>query len=229
VTATTVTRPRHPVLVTRGPAAFSSCTALARACLKWDANGYYRALGVSPDASRAELVAAYLDAGGPQSGELTFALSQLLDRGTRAAYDNTPLGRRFADEQTIEARLREIISTAGLASGCLKREDDLTAPRQDEYPYGFYLWRTADADEETLIRWQALVIGALARIGHEIAVSIGVSGGTRPDAELIWVGATAVFYLHERSTPNAELADALAVSAATLQNPSEPPKTQGAR
>lgn len=93
----------RPVLIGawRGTERFSTCTDLdVPRIIKWDVNGYYRDLKVHPDATRRELMQAYLAANGQSSPRLTYCFKQLLNPEVRKAYDATPLGERFLDEYT---------------------------------------------------------------------------------------------------------------------------------
>lgn len=69
----------------------------------FDVNGYYRALGVDPYATRKQIREAYTARGGPTSTRLTYILKQLLQDDVRAAYDATPLGSIFFDDVIAEA------------------------------------------------------------------------------------------------------------------------------
>jgi len=66
--------------------------------VRWDVNGYYRALGVSPYADRAEIRRGYIDSRGQDSHRLTYYVRQLLNREVRAAYDACPPWTVFVDE-----------------------------------------------------------------------------------------------------------------------------------
>ncbi|MGW7100357.1 hypothetical protein [Streptomyces sp. NPDC054838] len=93
--------PEHAIL--------STSTALmpaSWAVLCHDVNGYYRALGVDPKATRRQLMQAYRARGGDRDPYLTYVLSQLLNRGTRKAYDAMPLGRPFLDRYELARQLR---------------------------------------------------------------------------------------------------------------------------
>ncbi|MEV7675160.1 hypothetical protein [Streptomyces sp. NPDC088752] len=90
-------------------AIMSTSTALvpARAAVVChDVNGYYRALGVSPGATRRQLMAAYVARDGQNDARLTYAFRQLLNNRTRARYDATPLGQLFPDRYVRDELLR---------------------------------------------------------------------------------------------------------------------------
>lgn len=93
-----------PMRLGAGPDLWSTCTELAvPARFKWDVNGYYRALGVSPDATRRELREAYQALDGQSSAYLTEVFKFLLNDDQRADYDATPLGQPYLDRLTERA------------------------------------------------------------------------------------------------------------------------------
>lgn len=98
----------RPRLEGDGPVEFSTCVDLA-VPPGWvhDVNGYYRELGVSWRASRADLRRAYQRLEGYRSPRLTYVLSQLLNEATRRAYDRQPLGQPFPDRYVLRAIVRE--------------------------------------------------------------------------------------------------------------------------
>ncbi|MGW9067870.1 hypothetical protein ACWGQT_00260 [Streptomyces yangpuensis] len=99
-----VGRPEHAIL--------STSTALmpaSWAVLCHDVNGYYRALGVAPDATRRQLMRAYRARAGQDDPYLTYVLSQLLSCQIRRAYDAMPLGELFRDDYVL-AYLRRLAS-----------------------------------------------------------------------------------------------------------------------
>ncbi|MFI0967032.1 hypothetical protein ACH4S8_37460 [Streptomyces sp. NPDC021080] len=71
-----------------------------------DVNGYYRALGVTPGATRRELLAAYTARDGQSDARLTYVFHQLLNADTRARYDAAPLGQPFPDRYVHAELLR---------------------------------------------------------------------------------------------------------------------------
>jgi hypothetical protein len=176
-----------------------------------DPAGYYRALGVPPGASRAELVRAYLRAGGPGSADLTCALTQLLDRASRARYDRTPLGRRFVGPGEQDAAVAAVLRATGIRTeevvkGSLEEEDGARTSRQ--FGYGYYLWRCASADQHRLARWQALVVRAMNAEGIVAQVAVGVAGGAGPHPAHARVGGVDVLILPFDSRPTWALARA---------------------
>lgn len=102
--------PSRPARVGDGPVEFSTCTELRpdrtrRERPVWDTNGYYRLLGVSPDATRKALRIAYDRCGGPDDPRMTYALRVLLSERGRAYYDRVPLGEQMLDPE-VRARRR---------------------------------------------------------------------------------------------------------------------------
>jgi len=101
--------PDRPLLVGGDVAEFSTSGALLlRRPHVWDTNGYYRHLGVDPYASKIELRKAYMARGGPRSTRLTYILKQLLQDDVRAAYDATPIGSIFFDDEIAQAVRRRV-------------------------------------------------------------------------------------------------------------------------
>ncbi|MET7363307.1 hypothetical protein ABZS76_33385 [Streptomyces sp. NPDC005562] len=91
-----VGRPDHAILSTS-----TDLLPLRGAWISHDVNGYYRALGVTSDVSRRELMRAYRARGGENDVRLTYVLSQLLNSRTRARYDAAPPGKPFVDRYVI--------------------------------------------------------------------------------------------------------------------------------
>jgi hypothetical protein len=99
--------PDEPLLRGRGSSWCSSETALdlfPRVC--WDVNGYYRSLGVHWRAPRKELREAYQVLDGQASVWLTYVLRQLLDPAVRRAYDQSPLGEPFLDDDFVQEGIK---------------------------------------------------------------------------------------------------------------------------
>lgn len=198
-----------PVIVTRGPVEFSTCTALERLPKGSDAAGYYRELGVRPTATRAELLAAYRVLNGQQDPRLTYVLVQLLDHSARARYDVTAPGH-WVDDYLRQAHRRRLHG-AVLASSNLMWQGDHTASRQDaSYPYGYYLWRVREVSDETLWDWQTMLVRALSSRGQVRTVSIGIRAGRDLAVEAAEIGGVTVCWLHVRTAPTDELATRVA-------------------
>lgn len=98
--------PTKPYLFGDGPPTVSTGLDLVPwPAIVWDANGYYRELGVSHRATKKELVEAYRSKHGQASARLTYILRQLLDPEIRRKYDATPMGSVFFDYY-VETALR---------------------------------------------------------------------------------------------------------------------------
>ncbi|MFJ4902826.1 hypothetical protein [Streptomyces sp. NPDC088727] len=79
-----------------------------------DVNGYYRALGVHSDATRRQLMDAYVARDGQSDARLTYIFKQLLNPHTRALYDAAPLGQPFPDRY-VHAELVRLASQRAAA------------------------------------------------------------------------------------------------------------------
>jgi hypothetical protein len=93
-----------------------------------DVNGYYRALGVRPTATRRQLMAAYKARGGENDAYLTYVMGQLLNTTTRARYDATPLGQLFVDRYVTAHWLRQaqlIANRRNAANGTDETAEDI--------------------------------------------------------------------------------------------------------
>lgn len=92
----------------------SSSKVLATTGLQvcYDANGYYRKLGVHWKATRKQLREAYQEINGQDDAYATYVIKQLLNKDTRAAYDATPLGEVFLDEYVADALKQKAIQEA---------------------------------------------------------------------------------------------------------------------
>lgn len=92
--------PRLQLVGRPDTAIMSTSTALVpvrAVVVRHDVNGYYQALGVSPEATRRQLMDAYVARGGQGDAYLTYVFHQLLNTRTRARYDDAPLGQPFPD------------------------------------------------------------------------------------------------------------------------------------
>jgi hypothetical protein len=106
-----------PILIGENPVCSSSkvlMTSGPQFC--WDANGYYRELGVHWRASKGDLKRAYEDSNGQDSPRLTYIFKQLLNKETRALYDSTPLGEIFFDDYVAEMLKERAVKEAARRS-----------------------------------------------------------------------------------------------------------------
>lgn len=181
---------------------WSTCADLAvPIVLKWDANGYYKALGVGVDATRAELREAYLKADGQESPWLTYCFKQLLNSQVRAAYDATPLGEPFLDEYTqaeikLKAARRAMKETqAGRATTADEvmnewgykvqeaaegTEPDVSPPpprpSAQTFAYGYYVWKIkALMHSHRMADWQSALVSEAVKMGIKIEIAIGTT------------------------------------------------------
>ena len=212
-----------------GPTAASTCLDLAVPVrLVWDTNGYYRDLGISPEATRREIREAYQRLNGQESTRLTYIVKQLLDPEIRARYDATPLGSVFFDYE-VETLLRDarVQETAALrAQGRVEEaeeiealdfgesldtlvrrvKDDRAQPVQSVWSWAYFAKDTFRWDPERLGRWQELLVSALGRAGHRLDLAVGFSGGMGSPWEVTWIGPQVVVFLNVGERPTEALA-----------------------
>lgn len=104
-----------PYLQGDGPPECSSSMELSVwPSIIYDVNNYYRDLGVTPWATKGDLVWAYqATAGHLQDGpgvvRLTYVLKQLLNKRVRLLYDMCPLGSEFFDDYVRDRLKREML------------------------------------------------------------------------------------------------------------------------
>lgn len=227
----------RPYLIGLGPAIFSTCTDLVpTAQYVADVNGYYRALGVHPKATRKELREAYDRLDGQNSPYLTYVFKQLLDPDVRASYDRRPLGPPMSDLFVVEAFRRTIRQNASaeqlerindfeewlLAKSETPEPDSLQASLDDpshdvhdegaspdtgNYLYAHYLYRSTASTTEHLPRWQSLVIQACRSQGIEVSLALGFHHAAEHPWLVQQVGYSLVLFFHEGRTPDAIYAD----------------------
>lgn len=216
--------PTRPRLVGYGPAECSTSVEVALPFqMVWDCNGYYLALGLTPQANRREIREAYQRLRGWKSPRLTYIVKQLLDPKVRARYDATPFGSLYIDYE-VESWLREKERQAvnqlmkeGLTTENARKvlglrnkpepapfemlddepEIDDTAPTVRRWGYAFYLWNTHEMDRERLARWQEALVRALAERGERTRIAVGLHGGMSSPFEVAPVGSRVVVFLHE--------------------------------
>lgn len=222
---------------------WSTCVDVAvPVVLKWDANGYYRALGVGVDATRAELREAYTRANGQESPWLTYCFKQLLNVQVRTAYDATPLGEPFLDEYTqaeikIKAARRAMRETqAGRATTAdevmddwgykvqegPETESDAPSPRLGSpswaFDYGYYAWQIKHlTHSHRMADWQSMLVSEAVKMGIKLEIAIGTTSlakeGTLIERD---PKGRPIIYLNEEIKITEKLAkDALLVAVAT--------------
>lgn len=203
-----------PRLVGDGPATASTCLDLVpRVVWIADVNGYYRDLGVDPRASRGEIARAYFERG-RDDAHLTYVVKQLLDPAVRRAYDATPLGEIFVDDEVIARLKRRFVGVVSEGGGTFDPGsepapwnvvDRLPWSGQDAvnaisaWPFSYYLWDLDEADLDRLRHWQEALVVALGRAGVRRQIAVGMTGGVRPEVEVLTVGSRTVVFFHQQS------------------------------
>lgn len=204
--------PKYPTPVVlgswKGPEVWSTCTDVAPIIVfKWDVNGYYRELGVHPDATRRELMQAYVACNGQESPRLTYCFKQLLNPKIRKEYDATPLGEPYLDEYTQDelrkAAARESVKRCTVGEYVTPAEvldewgyelnDGLEdaptppKPRRKNFEYKYYAWQTSEylQDEERLAEWQSVLVSQAAQMGIKKKIAIGVTSLEAPGSFVI--------------------------------------------
>lgn len=233
--------PSGPIAVLEGPLSFLTAGTVDRRWWVWDANSYYRDLGVRPDADRLSLRLAYVAGGGPSSVRLTFVLAQLLDSRVRAAYDALLAGQVFVDEVVLAAR-----KTRGpLVPDDRPPAEQIADPHPDEDSYaetpgepnrvdtprpdgvrlgwqwGYWIW-DVPAHVPTLREWQACLCRVFA--GRNISCSVGLSAPRGLRA--FWSSAnptSLVAFLESDQSPSDDLARTLLQSLPDPVPRSHPP------
>lgn len=222
-------REHAPRLVGFGPVTFSTSRELAvRYRRVWDVNGYYRELGVPPDATRGQIKQAYQRRQGWRSSRLTYIVTQLLDPKVRAKYDASPLGMLFMDDYIEEAiKRRRMAEVVGLRRQGYLDEAELladldfdwgegetnlsempsTVARSDygDWPWAYYLWGSGCRDTARLKQWQELLIEAFWKEKRRYEIAVGFVGMNLPYETTI-VGFRQVVFLGENEEPTEALA-----------------------
>lgn len=189
-------------LVGDGQVAFSTTLDLEPTrVIIWDTNGYYRSLGVSPYASRAEIRDAYLRLNGHRSHRLTIIVKTLLDRDTRARYDRTPLGCFWAHDDALKTR---IVPTYTQEDFDL--DPDLEVPEEpddglrvlsvdESWAVYAMLVRDDEIDWTDVARLRARIASVFSREGITRSVALGIlpPGSTNPFSTMI--DGTEVIFL----------------------------------
>lgn len=107
------TQTQTPRLVGDGPAHFTAHLAVERQPFKWDTNSFYRRLGLTPDCTRLDLVAAYhaSDPALPDFDRRMIALRVLLKKSERTRYDSVPLGAMWMDDPDLFQSMIEHVTS----------------------------------------------------------------------------------------------------------------------
>lgn len=202
----------------------------------WDVNLYYRDLGVSPYATKAELREAYAIRDGSESARLTFVLKQLLNDEVRERYDATPLGQIFFDDEVaaeVRRRIAEEVAQSRLVapddgqptveidlSHLMDRGFDFGIDKQAKSEqseertvkaadWGWYRWASPGVHQYRLSRWRALLAKSFSSRGDVRKLSIGLHN--RPEPWIVReIGYRTVIFLAVDLEPDSELTDRIA-------------------
>jgi hypothetical protein len=195
----------------------------------YDVNGYYRELGVSPHASKAELRQAYQES--IQDDRLTYIAKVLLDNETRIQYDLLKIGQLWFDPW-LSARVREEmldevqgqdIAEEGevtVRQDLLEREDQPIniSPAEETWSpsaWGHYTWHIGPRTW-LMARWRLMLSLAARELGMTIPdLMVGVMRGEQPWAVYRLSAGRTIFFLEEHAVASTELARAAIVSVAT--------------
>lgn len=223
-----------------GRPVFSTSVALAlQPQICWDANMYYRVLGVHWKASKKELMKAYQALGNNPTHYQTYAFKQLLNPQVRREYDLTPLGEPYMNDKYVqdylkqdaakEASRRSASGTPTTAREVIEEKyriipdeptqvvdsqgegaQDGPPPEETAWPYGYYLWKTSNHDTERLREWQELLVRAFADRQEAVALAVGHVGRMAHRYVVARVGTQSVIFLGDGQTPTEELAGSAA-------------------
>jgi hypothetical protein len=215
----------RPVAVPAGPYEFATAQEMEPwPTIVWDVNSYYAELGVSPNATRAQLKAAYQAKKGWGSPRLTYILRQLLDAEIRAAYDSSRPGSVFFDEYIArwfhQQSLNDSIAEEGRLltlderidkgqeeldlSKYMNRPYDLDKGLDDEVPlawrWGYYLYGAYTHNHELLNKWQTLLLTANSLKPEKLCVGLLATSDPAP-VRLVLIGLRLVAFVREDIEP----------------------------
>lgn len=195
-----------------------------------DANGYWRAFGLQPGATRRELLDAYRRLGGPADARLTAMFTVLWHPASRAAYDRTPPGHVYADDHVRQQLRRAAWATAArwTAAGHPSTADDVlrhvastgrpldapAAAELDDVPgtdrqaapsfnYSYYRHGCTCTDTSRLRRWHELLHEALH--DREPVFAVGLHADPAKPAYRRPTPHGPVYLLNHRQSPTAAL------------------------
>ncbi len=204
----------------------------------YDVNRYYAHLGVSTDASMAEIMAGFYANDGMNSERLTYIVKWLRNPEQRAYYDRLVPPEILFDmfyRRSVEAEIaaRKLAATEANEDTSHWEKIDLSAmegkklfvkedspdgidserrANEDVQPLGadFFLWQSNRRDGGALAVWRAHLSGHLRQRGDRM-LAVGYHGATDQPVEVVRPPAYSVpvFLLHEEQEPS----DALAAAA----------------
>lgn len=204
--------PSAPRLVGDGPVEFSTSFAVDYTPrFVWDTNGFYRAFGLTPEVSRADIRRAVAHrfglAGGRDEWTAT-AAKVLLSKTLRRKYDATPLGSFWANDPHLPAVTEDGEPAMEVVEG---------------WPWAYYvLGLDEDAiDEVSLASWRAYISYCMHHRGAAPAnYALGVCPG---DVVAVGqVGYRTVIFVGIAIKASWEYASDVAASLSTTQNPASP-------
>jgi hypothetical protein len=211
------TMDNHPVLVGVGPVEFSTSVALVPWPLYvWDTNLFYWDLGVHWRASRKEIRQAYQAKGGESNVRLTMIVGYLLDPVHRRAYDLTPLGAHYFDDEIEEAVRHQAaaMATQAIMEGDELEEQELnkmidelreSAFEEEErpryrplrYQWSYYVHKSQNGDLERLNQWRSAIIFMLRYWEAPATLSLGYMGETEDPFRICKIGYRLVLLVNE--------------------------------
>ena len=211
-TANLAPRSNEPRLVGDGPVEFSTSLVIdTPRRIIWDTNGFYRAIGSDPYASRRDIQRAglrcLLEMGPdhPNARWVYGAVRVLLSKTLRPKYDATPLGLFWADDERL-VRPEHL-------------DDDETELRVVEtMPWAYYVVGLDDdaLDEDTMAEWRStlcIVMGLEATRVAPRYLALGLTRGN--DIAIGEVGYRIVIFVPVASKPSEAYASNIARWLAT--------------
>jgi hypothetical protein len=203
-----------------GPVEASTSMALEQwPSTVWDTNGFYHDMGLHFRATRSAIRRAYQDLGGSGNVRLTMIAGVLLNPKRRLAYDLTPLGRLFFDDEIEEAIRIAAATSAGATraeggevdSDLLNKQiDEMREPvdymndspaYSDRYPWSYYLHASDSIDTALLDQWRSAIIDALWSVfplDKPSTVVVGFMGSTEDDIRVAENGFRVVSWVNDQ-------------------------------